>query len=552
MSYFKKDTLYFLPLGGCGEIGMNLNMYGYNNQWVIIDVGVSFFKQFGVEVVMPDISFIEKIKDQVLGIFITHAHEDHLGALAHLWEHIQAPVYLTPFTNYIAQHKLKEAGIKNADINKVKLGSKLTKGPFEVEFVHLTHSTLEPNGLVLRTPAGTIFHTGDWKFDIDPLVGSHFDGSQLKALGDEGVLALVCDSTNVFEEGESGSESLVRESLIDLVKHQKNRVVVACFASNLARVQSALEAAKESGRKVALVGRSMKHMVKGAAETNYFGDILDHVISEKEAADLPRDKVMYVCTGSQGESRSALKRISEGSHHHIHLEEDDTVIFSSRIIPGNEKDIATMHNSLARTGVQVLTHREAAFVHVSGHPYRDELKQMYEWVRPKVLIPVHGEDRHLLEHARYATEECAVPHAVVPHNGSLIEFQKDKAHIVEEAKIRTGYWGRDGFDLIEMNGDIMHDRRKLSYHGLVAASIAIDGKLRLKGSPEVTQRGIVEGNDAGDFCALIEERIEKAVKNQPKDASYKDLQEAVRVCIRQFINKARGIKPKIVLHIIEL
>lgn len=388
--------LVFLPLGGCGEIGANLNAYGYgpehDRRWILIDVGVTFGDDStpGIDLVTPDPAFFEDEGDRIEAIFLTHAHEDHIGALGLLYPRLNtsAPIYATAFTAHLAQSKLIERGNKHISIEVIPLGAEIEAGPFKVNYISLTHSVPEPNALAIETPLGRILHTGDWKLDPDPQVGQPTDVESLKTLGDQGVLAMVCDSTNVFVEGESGSEGEVRAAMIELIAALKGRVAVTTFASNVARVATVIEAARQAGRSVCLLGRSMHKVTDAAIATGVIKDLPD-LIDEEFAGSLPDDNLLFLCTGSQGEPRAALGRISRGDHRHISLGEGDTVIFSSRVIPGNEKGIFEMQNALAEKGVRIITDRMTdKTIHVSGHPAREELRQMYSWVRPKIAVPV--------------------------------------------------------------------------------------------------------------------------------------------------------------------
>src|SRR5262245_14786481 len=407
------EELIFVPLGGAGEIGMNLNLYGYGpetkRQWIMIDLGVMFGGDDtpGIDVIMPDPGFIEEHRRNLLGIVLTHAHEDHIGAVGHLWPKLKVPVYATPFTAALVRGKLEEEGIlDDVPLHIIPLGGELKLGPFELEFIDITHSIPEPNCIAIRTPLGTVLHTGDWKIDPQPVVGRKTDIDALRRLGENGVLAAICDSTNVFVPGRSGSEAEVATRLEAVIAMCKGRVAVTAFASNVARMQSVIKAGARAGRHVALVGRSMHKIARAAIETGYLKDI-PSLIDEESAADLPPNKVLYLCTGSQGETRAALSRIATGEHPHVHLGPGDTVIFSSRVIPGNERLIHTLQNDFAMRGVEVIS-AEDHDVHVSGHPARDELADMYSWLRPKVAVPVHGEERHLMEHVRLADRKSDV------------------------------------------------------------------------------------------------------------------------------------------------
>ncbi len=416
-------ALLFVALGGANEIGMNLNLYGIAGQWLILDCGVTFGddSQPGLEVVMPDPAFIAERRDRLLGIVATHAHEDHIGAIPYLWKELRCPVWATPFTASLLRAKLVEAGLADqVRINVVPMSGRFTVGPFDLELVTLTHSIPEPNAVVLRTAAGTVLHTGDWKLDPDPLIGEPVDEAALRRLGHEGVLAIVCDSTNALRPGSSGSEAELRRSLTELVGRYDARVAVACFASNVARLETIAHAAAVHGRDVALVGRSLWRIEKAARENGYLSGV-PAFLTEEDAGYVPRDRILMICTGSQGEPRSALARIAREDHPNVELETGDAVIFSSRIIPGNEKTIGRLQNALARLGVEIVTELDH-FVHVSGHPARDELVRMYQMIRPKVAVPVHGEARHLIANAELA-RDCQVPQTLVIENGDLVRLE---------------------------------------------------------------------------------------------------------------------------------
>src|SRR3990167_690986 len=421
------DELVFLPLGGCGEIGMNLNAYGYgpahDRRWIIVDVGVTFGGSDtpGIDLICADPAYL--VGENIDAVFLTHAHEDHIGAIGLLYPMLRtkAPIYATPFTAELVRGKMLERGVDTRLLKTISLESTVKAGPFSVTYVTLTHSIPEPNALAIDTPAGLILHTGDWKIDPEPLVGHKTDIAGLTALGDRGVLAMVCDSTNVFENGEAGSENTVRKGLIDLIAQQTGAVAVTTFASNVARVKSIIEAANLAGRDVCLVGRSMHKITDAAKAVGILPANLEFV-DEAEAGFLPPENILYLCTGSQGESNAALTRIARGDHRNVSLAENDTVIFSSRLIPGNETSVYALQNSLAEQGIRIITPRMIPEpIHVSGHPCRDELRRMYQWVRPRVSIPVHGERRHIMEHAAYA-KSLQVQSALMPRNGSLIRL----------------------------------------------------------------------------------------------------------------------------------
>ena len=447
------DDLWFLPLGGSGEIGMNLNLYGHAGKWLMVDLGISFGDETmpGVDVIMPDPAFIAERREDLVGLVITHAHEDHLGAVQHLWPELRCPVYATPFTASVLRAKLFEKNLAGrVEIIEVPLSGRFTAGPFDVELVRVTHSVPEPSALILRTPLGAVLHTGDWKLDPAPVTGEPTDEAALIRLGDEGVLAMVCDSTNATVPGSSGSETAVRESLIELFGRFENRIAISCFATNVARLDSIAAAAAANDRHVALVGRSLWRINEAARANGYLKDVAPF-LSEHDAGFLPREKTVLICTGSQGEPRSALSRIAADDHPEITLERGDTVIFSSREIPGNERAIGRVQNMLIGQGVEVIT-ADDAFVHVSGHPAQDELIRMYQWVRPKLAVPVHGEIRHQTEHARLA-RSCQVADTIIPENGSIIRLAPGPAEVV--GQVQHGRLALDGKRIVPLDAGVM-------------------------------------------------------------------------------------------------
>jgi ribonuclease J len=544
--------LLFVPLGGAGEIGMNLNLYGYGGKWVIVDLGITFADDRlpGVDVVMPDPAFIAERRDDLLGIVLTHAHEDHIGAVPYLWPQLRCPIYATPFTASVLRRKLEEAGLAEAaPITVLPLGSRFTLGPFEFELVTLTHSIPEPNGLAIRTPLGTILHTGDWKIDPDPLVGAVTDVTSLRRIGEEGVLAMVCDSTNVLHEGSSGSEADLRRSLVDLVGRCKSRVAIACFASNVARLATVSAAAEANGRHAGLVGRSLWRFYEAALENGYLRDI-PRFLPEDEAAFLPRDKIVMAMTGSQGEPRSALARVAAGDHPHILLEEGDTAIFSSRIIPGNERSIFRLQSALTSLGVEIITEKDE-FVHVSGHPAREELAEMYAWVRPRIAVPVHGESRHLIEHARFA-RSCQVRESVVVTNGDMLRLAPGPVEIVGRAQ--SGRLVLDGTALLPADGAVVKSRARLLWQGAAVATIVVDKDGQLLADPKLALPGLVGDQAAAGLLAGAVSAITQTIEDLPRPARRDNtaLREAVRLAIRRSIFQARGKKPAIEVHLVRL
>lgn len=543
-----KHDLWFLPLGGSGEIGMNLNLYGHDGEWLMVDLGITFGDRLGIEVITPDPSFIVERRDTLVGLIITHAHEDHVGAVPYLWQQLKCPVYATPFTASILRQKLKELPWgKKVPIIEVPLSGTVQVGKFSIEFVTLTHSIPEPNALAITTALGTILHTGDWKIDTDPLVGEATDHTRLEELGDKGILAMVCDSTNVFNEGTSGSELGVRDELTDLIsRHPEGRVVVACFASNVARLETAALAAKATGRKPVLVGRSLVRMEEAARQSGYLRDI-PLFLTDEDTLDIPRNKVLLIATGSQGEPRSALARMASGQHPVIELEPDDTVIFSSRMIPGNERSISNLQNRLVLNGIKVITAHEED-IHVSGHPARDELRQMYSWVRPHILVPVHGEARHLQAHATLGLE-CGIPKAVIPENGSLIHLASGSPKIIDQ--VPTGRLGVDGDRLIPMDSLMLKERYRLSIQGTIVASIALDRVGQPARPVQLAMLGVAEAGEERDALTREINRVIRQTLNEEHKNEEARI-EALRIAIRRIVNTRLGKKPLTEVHLIQV
>jgi len=514
------DELLFLPLGGCGEIGMNLNLFGFgpehDRKWVIVDIGVTFGDAStpGIEIIMPDIEFIEQNRENILGIVLTHAHEDHMGALGRLWPRIKCPVYATPFTMYLVKDRLSEFGLLDeVELHEVPLKGHIALGPFEFDLITLTHSIPEPNALAIHTPLGTILHTGDWKIDMAPQIGDPVDEAALRKLGKNGVLAMICDSTNVFSPGEAGSEDGVRDELKKLIgEYDGKGIAVASFASNVARMESVMMAAKHNDRSVCLVGRSMKRMTAAAKSVGLLSEV-GRLISEDEAQAMPAAHVLYLCTGSQGEPRAALSRIAAGQHRSVKFHKGDAVIFSSKIIPGNEKGIFALQNALADDGIDIVTEKSRD-IHVSGHPCRDELSRMYDWVKPEIAIPVHGERRHLLEHANLA-KSLGVKRALAPHNGEMILLASEgKDHTPKIIDIvSSGRLHQDGNDIVSATDEGLRLRKKMAYAGHVSVSMVVNGKGRILSGPEPRISGFPEGRNG----AVMEELLD-AVADEAEDA----------------------------------
>jgi ribonuclease J len=550
MTVPSNDELLFVALGGAGEIGMNLNLYGHAGKWLMLDLGIAFGDDSmpGVEVIMPDPGFIEERRKDLVGIVLTHAHEDHLGAVADLWPRLKAPVYATPFAASVLRRKLTQAGLlDDVRITEIPLRGKFSLGPFDLEMITMTHSILEPNALAIRTKFGTIFHTGDWKIDPEPLIGDLTDEAMLKRIGDEGVLAMVCDSTNVFVEGEAGSEATVRTNLKKLVKGRKGRIAVTCFASNLARVESIALAAVAAGRHPVLSGPALLRMIEAAQECGYMLDFPE-CISPQDGAYLPRDKVLFICTGSQGEARASMAKIANDEHRDLVLEEGDTAIFSSRVIPGNERSVGRLQNALMARGVEVITDREAD-IHVSGHPARDELVRVYQWVRPQIALPVHGEVRHMVEHAALA-RACQVPQTIVAPNGTLVRLAPGPAEIIDH--VPAGRLARDGDGLVPLDGDSLRERRKLLWNGSAAATLVIDGKGRAVALPKVSLRGIEDDDGAlakGIVASLHEMLADLSASERSDDGR---IEEAARQAVRRVVRAHLGKKPLTDVHIVRI
>lgn len=547
------DELVFLPLGGAGEIGMNLNLYGYgppsHRQWLVVDLGITFASGDppGVTVMMPDPAYLEERRDDLAGILLTHAHEDHLGAVAYLWPRLRCPVYATRFALAVLSRKLAEAGIANeVPIIEVPLAGRVRIGPFDIELVTLTHSIPEPNAVALRTPCGTVLHTGDWKLDPDPVVGEEADVAALRRIGDEGVLALVCDSTNALETGSSGAEGELYASLLEIVKDCRQRVAVTAFASNIARLKTLGAVAAATGRRLVLAGASLKRNVTAARECGYLTE-LPEALDEAAGAGLPRHEALLVCTGSQGEGNAALARLALGTHPRLALEEGDAVVFSARVIPGHELGVARLHNALLRRGCRVITHREA-MVHVSGHPAEDELREMYRLVRPRIAVPVHGELRHLRRHAAIA-RDCGVTEVVTVENGGLVRLAPEPAGIVET--VPSGRLALEGARLVRVDGNLVRERTKAIYRGVVFATVAVNNGGGLLKDPLLATVGLIEDGEE-----MVNTRVRAAIANAiadiPAPAGGDDdvLREAVRSAIRRSFRDLFEKKPLTYVHVV--
>ena len=550
-----KDTnLVFVPLGGTGEIGMNLNLYGYGTSgerdWIMVDAGVTFGDERdpGIDVIMPDTRFIEQHKKRLKGLVLTHGHEDHIGAVAYLWPRLRCPIYATPFTAELVKLKLKEAGLENeAPLHILSLDASFALGPFQIDLIGLTHSIAEPFALAIRTPLGNILHTGDWKIDTNPLIGKVTYSEALKAFSEEGVEAIICDSTNVLSPGFSGSESDVAEGLLETIKDCTGRVVVTTFASNVSRLAAIGRAAKACDRHLTLVGRGMHRIYNAARKTGYLKDF-PKLISEEEAGYLPPDKLLILCTGSQGEPRAALARIAAGTHPHLVLEKGDTVIFSSKMIPGNETGILDLQNRLAGLDVTILTSGEKC-LHVSGHPNREELVQMYDWVKPKYAVPVHGEHRHLLAHADLA-ESLGVKKAIRARNGDMVKLLPGEADIIDV--VVKGRVHLDGDVFMYEHESPAIARRKLAFAGVVSVAIALDQSNRVVGAPAISLMGLPDDDGLGVRLEdWISDAVERALPENGK-ISPDRAREDVKNYVRREMRRRWGKKPEVMVNFCEV
>jgi ribonuclease J len=551
-----RPELVFAPLGGIGEIGMNLSIYGFGTpnarKWLIVDCGVSFASEEylpGVDLILPDVRYLVEQRKHILGLVLTHGHEDHMGALIDLWPRLNVPLYATPFTAALFEaRRLSEPGAPKIPVNVVPAGGRVTLDPFTVDFINVAHSIPESQALAIRTPLGTVLHTGDWKIDPTPTVGLPTDQAKLTALGDEGVLALIGDSTNAIRDGRSPSESDVARTLADLIRTAPARVAVTTFASHVGRIRAVADAARAAGREVVVVGRAMERVVQVARETGYLDGVQDFRGMDTYGY-LPPDKVLALCTGSQGEPRAALARIAQDEHPEVALSPGDRVIFSSRAIPGNEKAVSRVINGLVGQGVEVITDG-SHLVHVSGHPRRAELLDMIGWVRPQMLIPAHGEPLHLAEHAKLA-RKAGVPHGLVCSNGDLVRLAPKGPDIIDE--IPSGRLYKDGTLLIDAAAKTVASRRRLSFAGIVTVALALDDRGELAADPEVELIGIPDTDAAGlAMTEIAEDAVEEAFGSLPKPRRRdpEAVAEAVRRAIRSTLAGRWGKKPICHVHVL--
>ena len=551
-----KDELLFVPLGGAGEIGMNMSLYGCGGKWLMVDCGLTFADDTlpGIDLLFPDPAFIEERSKDLVGLVLTHAHEDHLGAVAHLWPRLNCPVYATPFAMQLLQRKLGETGLLDrVPLHEVDVGGSVTVGDFAVQYIQVTHSIPEAHSLAIETSFGTVVHSGDWKLDPDPLVGPPTDTDALKALGDEGVRALICDSTNALSPGRSKSESEVLESLTELVGELSGRVVVTTFASNVARIGSIARAAHANGRQCVLSGRSLHRNVEAAKAVGYLQD-LPPFLDEDEAGYLPRESTLILCTGCQGEPRGAMSRIAMHEHRHIHLEPGDTVIFSSKIIPGNERGIGLVQNRLVYDGLNVITEKDR-FVHVSGHPARDELKEYYGLVRPEVAVPVHGEARHLSRHSDLATE-LGIKEAPVIENGDVLRLAPGPVKVIDH--VASGRLALDGGRVSATDSKTLQSRKRMMFNGIAFVVVVLDERQKSVMSPRVTIRGVLDHPDSlaeADLHRQSVEAAEAGLDNMPAARRKDDgaVFDAVSQSVRRVLKQAsRGRRPAVEVEIVRL
>ncbi|HUG45133.1 MAG TPA: ribonuclease J [Sphingomicrobium sp.] len=531
------EELLFCALGGSGEIGMNVNLYGCRGQWLMVDLGLTFADTYypGIDLILPELEFIEQQQDRLAGIILTHGHEDHIGALPYLAQDLKVPLFATPFTAGLIASKLEEEGLTgHVPLNIVDREGEVELGPFKIRFVALAHSIPEGNGVMVETPHGRVFHTGDWKIDETPVLGEPSSTQTLREIGDKGVLALVCDSTNVFQSEPSGSEAGVHVGLREEVAKAQGRVLVTTFASNAARLKTIGEVATDTGRRVCMAGRSLERILRVAQATGYLLDFPE-MVSFDEAMRLPRKEVLIVATGGQGEPRAALARIA-GGNHDLKLVEGDSVIFSSKIIPGNEISIGRIMNVLSDLGVKIVTEKQS-HVHVSGHPGRPELAAMYDWIRPQIVVPVHGEPRHLAEHARFALEQ-GVPKSVFQTNGDIIRLAPGEPQKIDE--IRVGRLVLDGDVILPADGATVIERRRISVGGLITVALPIGPGGELAGTPNIHPFGVPVEADRDDFIA---DATESAIRAFDRKADEDKMRESVRLAVRRCAAAWTGKKP---------
>ncbi len=539
---FRKDDLLFLPLGGAGEIGMNVNLYHHQGKWIMFDMGAGFADEFlpGIDLVVADLSFVIEHRKDFLGIVLTHAHEDHIGGIPYLWGQLRCPIYATPFTASMVRGKLEEAPFgRDVKITEITPGSAFEVGPFSIELVQITHSIPEMNGMILRTSHGTVLHTGDWKLDPDPVIGPTTDEALLKRIGDEGVLAMVCDSTNIFREGTSGSEADLHKGLSSIVVECKGLVAVATFASNVARLDTIARVAAEHGRQVVIAGRSLGRVTMAARENGYLAD-LPEFLNDRAIGRVPRREQLVICTGCQGEPHAAISKIAGGRHPNIRLAPGDAVIFSSRVIPGNEKKIIHLLNTFVKMRVEVYSEKDH-FVHVSGHPCRDEVRRMYELVRPKIAIPVHGEAVHLHEHVKFA-KALGVPKALELRNGELIRLAPGEPEPLKH--VRSGYLAVDGKQLLDTEGRVIKARRRMQREGIVFVGIVLSRNGKVVSEPRIFTPGLLDEKESGRMIYDLSLEVADVVESQ-RNTSEDNIVRVVRSFLKKRFKQELGKEPMV-------
>jgi len=550
------DDLHFIPMGGSEQFGVNFNLYAYKGRWLGIDLGIGFadHRLPGIDIVLPDPTFLEERRDDLEALIVTHAHEDHIGAVPYLWPRLRCPVYCTKFTALVLKRKIEEVPeSRNMEINIVEPGDVIDMGPFKVSFLHVAHSIPESCAVIIETPEGRIVHSGDWNLDPTPVIGKPTDDATFKKIGKEGVLAYIGDSTNSGINGRAGSERDAEKGLEEIFRECRGRIAVTTFSSNIARIQSVCKAAESCGRSVSVVGRSMHSMIAAARQCGYLKDVREF-LSEEEIDDLPADQQVLIVTGSQGEARAALAKIARGEMKEVTLTRGDTVIFSARPIPGNEKEIDEVKNNLVAAGIQVIgTHDTEHVIHVSGHPYRDEVADMYQWTKPELVVPVHGERVQLEAQAELA-RKCQVSQVIVPSNGSVIRLKKGQSGIVDH--VETGLLGMESGRLVRTDHPAILERRKLQYAGVVHISVALDKRGDLIGAPQVSTIGLIDRENEQemilerDLCDELEDILADMERRDRQDDHM--VQEELRIGARRFINMVLGIKPKAIVHVLRV
>ncbi|TAH33080.1 MAG: ribonuclease J [Alphaproteobacteria bacterium] len=548
----KNSEVLYVPLGGAGEIGRNMYLYGHAGKWLLVDCGISFAHDGipGIDLLMSDPEFILERKESLVGMIVTHAHEDHIGAIPYVIEELGCPIYTTRFTAAMIKTKLEETGLnRKVKTHIIESNREFSVGPFDLQFLPLTHSIPDNHSLVIKTKIGTIFHTGDWKFDPTPVIGEPTDFHALHELGERRVMAMICDSTNVFEPGEGGSEQAVRQSLKKIIAEQTGKVAVTLFASNVARLKSVAEAAEAADRHVVLAGRSLHRVYDIATQLGYIKEI-PNLIDEEQVGYFPDNKILFLCTGCQGERMSAMDKIAGGMHQHIKLGDGDTVIFSSREIPGNELAIQQIQNRLARLGVHIIT-ADSHFTHVSGHPYRDELTKMYQLIRPRLAIPMHGELRHLLTHQELA-QKCGVRDALVVENGEVIRILPDRSEYV--GTIPTDVLALDGDQWIRLNSEVFKEKHKFNWNGAMVISVALDKKGQLVTGPEISLMGVVEHDQLDQVTENVADAVEESLNKTSKSERIDDaaMAEKIRIAAQRVVQAVSGKKPLGRVHILRV